>query len=244
MREKYNIRNLSKYYREIFCGNYQMSESTILAILLSFGGGFRDSYSYTVRGGVFANAQTGNLVLLSQSFSNFDMYLIVKYSIPILAFVLGVYVTNLIEQRFKYRNLVHWRQIVVFVEAISLFFVSFLPVEYNNLANTIISFVCAIQVEAFRKFMNIPLATTMCTGNLRIGTEILAKSRYKNSIEKNSDLKKSKYYYFIVFIFCFGAGIGSILSSYIGIKAIIFDSILMFISFIIMNIYKYDLKNN
>ena len=42
----------------------QISESIELGILLALSGGFMDAYSYIGRGGVFANAQTGNMLLL------------------------------------------------------------------------------------------------------------------------------------------------------------------------------------
>ena len=41
----------------------QMSESLVLGLLLAVSGGFFDAYTYLCRGGVFANAQTGNIVL-------------------------------------------------------------------------------------------------------------------------------------------------------------------------------------
>ena len=40
----------------------QMSESFFLTAILAIVGGFLDSYSYLMRGHVFANAQTGNIV--------------------------------------------------------------------------------------------------------------------------------------------------------------------------------------
>ena len=45
----------------------QMSESFLTAAFLSLSGGLQDAYTYIYRGHVFANAQTGNIVLLSQS---------------------------------------------------------------------------------------------------------------------------------------------------------------------------------
>ena len=45
----------------------QMSESVRIGIFLTMAGGFMDAYSYICRGKVFANAQTGNIVLLGQS---------------------------------------------------------------------------------------------------------------------------------------------------------------------------------
>lgn len=42
----------------------QTSESIELAAILAFSGGLMDAYSYLARGKVFANAQTGNILLL------------------------------------------------------------------------------------------------------------------------------------------------------------------------------------
>ena len=43
----------------------QISESIELGIILALAGGFMDVYSYIGRDHVFANAQTGNILLLS-----------------------------------------------------------------------------------------------------------------------------------------------------------------------------------
>ena len=45
----------------------QMSESFRVASLLAVCGGILDAYSYLCRGGVFANAQTGNIVLVGMN---------------------------------------------------------------------------------------------------------------------------------------------------------------------------------
>lgn len=47
----------------------QMSESIELGIVLAASGGFMDAYSYIMRDHVFANAQTGNMLLLGVSIS-------------------------------------------------------------------------------------------------------------------------------------------------------------------------------
>ena len=45
----------------------QTSETIELGIFLALAGGFMDAYSYICRGGVFANAQTGNILLFRAS---------------------------------------------------------------------------------------------------------------------------------------------------------------------------------
>ena len=49
---------------EVMTNYNQMSDSGINAAFLILSGGLLDSYTYCCRGGVFANAQTGNLVLM------------------------------------------------------------------------------------------------------------------------------------------------------------------------------------
>ena len=53
---------------------HQMSETLFLGALLTVTGGFLDAYTYLCRGKVFANAQTGNIVLLGVG--TVGMYLI------------------------------------------------------------------------------------------------------------------------------------------------------------------------
>ena len=47
---------------------HQTSETFRLSALLALSGGFQDAYTYNVRDHVFSNAQTGNMVLMSQYF--------------------------------------------------------------------------------------------------------------------------------------------------------------------------------
>ncbi len=42
-----------------------MSDSMLTAFFIILSGGLQDAYTYCCRGKVFANAQTGNIVLLS-----------------------------------------------------------------------------------------------------------------------------------------------------------------------------------
>ena len=48
----------------------QMSEAFVNSVFLALSGGFQDAYTYNTRDEVFSNAQTGNVVLMSQHFMN------------------------------------------------------------------------------------------------------------------------------------------------------------------------------
>ena len=141
----------------------QMSETVRLGAVLAAAGGFLDAYTYLTRGGVFANAQTGNIVLLGVYLARGQFRTAGRYLIPILAFAAGVIVAELIKARFRYHPALHWRQITVGAELVILAAVAFLPQRWNVPANLAVSFVCAMQVESFRKIRGNTYATTMCT---------------------------------------------------------------------------------
>lgn len=216
----------------------QMSESMVLAVFLTLAGGFQDAYSYNCRDQVFANAQTGNIVLLGQNLAQGHFEKAVHYLIPLLAFISGVYLTEWVRHWYYDYKKIHWRQIVILVEIIFLLIVGFMPQSFNVLANAMMSFACAMQVNSFRKFRGIPCATTMCIGNMRSATEMLCKYH----ITKDPELKKkSKHYYTIILIFAVGAAAGALSSMKIGERAIWIAAALLWAGFVLMFV-KEDFK--
>ena len=195
----------------------QRSESFPLSALLSFSGGLQDAYTYNVRGNVFANAQTGNVVLMSQNFMCGEWLQGVYYLCPLIAFSCGVFAAERIESRYKNSEKLHWRQIILFVEMVVLAAVALLPVTWNVAANMLVSFSCAMQVQTFRKVHGYGYASTMCIGNLRSGTESL--SQYLRSHDP-AVLYKTLHFFGIILIFAVGAGTGGILSGVFGIRTI------------------------
>ena len=145
----------------------QMSEAFITSVFLALSGGFQDAYTYFTRDEVFSNAQTGNVVLMSQHFMLGEWQRGLHYLIPLLAFAGGVFFADCVQGKFKYANRLHWRQGILLLEILILFGVGFIPQDYNMLATTLVSFSCAMQVQSFRKVGGYSYASTMCIGNLR-----------------------------------------------------------------------------
>ena len=103
----------------------QMSESFLTAVFLSLSGGLQDAYTYLFRGKVFANAQTGNIVLLSSNIMNGQWDRVLHYLVPLCAFALGVLVAEKMRESFCNMQRLHWRQLVVLGEVLLLFIVGF-----------------------------------------------------------------------------------------------------------------------
>ena len=209
----------------------QMSDSLILNLLLAFSGGFQDAYTYYNRDGVFANAQTGNIV-------KFSLYLIegkwssfFEYLFPVLAFIGGVAVAEIIHDRYKDNGSVHWRQVVLGWEVLLLFICGFLPQSFNMPVNLMISFSCAMQVEAFRKVHGYGYASTMCIGNLRSGTEAFTKWLEHRD---PAFLRSTRYYFSVIAIFAVGAGFGAKLSMSIGEPAIFVSVVILGLCLVMM----------
>lgn len=209
----------------------QMSESMTLAVLLTLAGGLQDAYSYNCRDKVFANAQTGNIVLLGQNLAEGNWNMALHYLIPLLAFISGVYVAVRIQYVCKENEKIHWRQIVLVIQIVLLGLVGLFPQSMNIAANALMSFSCAMQVNAFRKFHGIPCATTMCIGNMRSATEMLCKYHVTGKPELK---KKSMHYYFVILIFAVGAAMGAVLSGWMGERTIWIAAGLLLAGFILM----------
>jgi uncharacterized membrane protein YoaK (UPF0700 family) len=112
----------------------QMSETFLNSAVLAVSGGFQDAYTYFTRDKVFSNAQTGNVVLMSQNFMTGNIVGGIKYLFPFLAFGLGVFVTEQINARYKMAKKIHWRQLVLLIEIIILTIVGFIPETFNMVA--------------------------------------------------------------------------------------------------------------
>ena len=94
----------------------QYSESLRVGILLALTGGFLDAYTYLCRGKVFANAQTGNMVMFGISFLEGNIKDSFKYIVPIIAFAIGVFLAEIIRSKLLEHEKIHWRQGVLAIE--------------------------------------------------------------------------------------------------------------------------------
>ncbi|MGN0242240.1 MAG: YoaK family protein [Candidatus Weimeria sp.] len=218
--------------KKLFHKNVQTSESIEIGIMLAISGGFMDAYSYMERGEVFANAQTGNIVLFSINLSKGNWHTAAHYFFPFFAFALGIAVAEIIRMLFiESVKVIHWRQISVVFEAVALVIVSTIPTRYNLIANAITSFACGIQVQSFRKVYGNGMATTMCIGNLRGAVQNLCDYF---DFHEGHYLQSSVLYFSIIGFFAVGAVIGNIMVGISGIRSILFCTIMLLLAFSIM----------
>ena len=201
----------------------QSSDSVEVAVFLALSGGLMDAYSYLARGEVFANAQTGNILLMGISIADGNFSRALAYLFPITCFALGIAIAHRIRLLSKERH-AHWRQIALALEMCLLLVVAFLPASINLVANSLTSLACGIQVQAFRKLHGHPIATTMCIGNLRSGTQDLVS--YTREHDRRL-LENALFYYGTIVCFVVGAIIGSRLIPMFGLTSIVASPVLL-----------------
>lgn len=191
--------------------------------LLTLSGGLQDTYTYLRRGRVFANAQTGNIVLLGQSLFDADWNRAARYLLPVLAFALGVAAAEWLRVRLP-----HWQRRVLLWEILLLFLVGFIPHSLDQMANALVSFSCAMQVQAFRKMEGVPFASTMCIGNLRSGMESLCAFLRTGDRQER---QKARLYFFVILLFALGAEAGSLAVELLDLPAIWLSCALLALGF-------------
>src|SRR5580698_9049413 len=76
-----------------------------IGVLLASAGGFLDGFTYVGHGHVFANAMTGNVVLLGISCYSGSWKTALHFLPAILAFVFGVSVSQIMQLRSKRRDI-------------------------------------------------------------------------------------------------------------------------------------------
>ncbi|HWR18404.1 MAG TPA: YoaK family protein [Clostridia bacterium] len=188
----------------------QASESFPVAALLSLSGGLMDAYSYLCRDEVFANAQTGNMLLFGVNLSTGNFGEAIRYLMPVLAFAFGIALAQIMYYRVPNTGRLHWRQAALVLEMVCLSAAAFFPQSLNLAANSLISFACGTQVQSFRKVNGSSIATTMCIGNLRAATHALCDYGFT---KERQMLKNGFLYLSVIAMFVLGAVLGNFVVS-------------------------------
>ena len=207
----------------------RISETFLLAALLAMVGGFQDAYSYVGREHVFSNAQTGNILLLGVNIVAHNVQGIFRYALPVVCFTAGILLSCFLRQRVGSGRYLHFHQRILLIEIVLLMTNYFIPFgTLDILASSLISFSCAIQVETFKRFRDVPAATTMCIGNLKNGMENLYQFIEHKEPEKR---RNALTYGGIILVFVIGAILGNQCTELFQERAILVCVLILLIPF-------------
>ncbi|NMN94716.1 YoaK family protein [Antrihabitans stalactiti] len=186
----------------------QTSTTLRFALLLTASSAFLDGYTFVSRDGVFANAQTGNVILLGVNLAAAEWQAAVGHLWPILAFLVGVAFANLLKSERSHRLTAHPIRLAIVAQILVLVAVAFVPLSWNNALVTVpVSFVAAIQMGLFRTVGSLSYMAIATTGNLLRFTEAL----YAGVVDHKPESRKvAGVYARIISAFAVGAVIGAV----------------------------------
>lgn len=205
---------------------YLMCERDWIFHMLITVAGFFGAYTYLLRGGVFCNAQTGNVVLMGMALGAGNWSKALYYIIPISAYLLGSFISELIPGPVKKHLRLRWDTLLIAIEMFTVLLLGFVPesapVQISQIA---INFIASMQYNTFRQSQGTPMATTFATNHIRqIGIGLAKEVQHRRTNNKTHREKLRKHFEMLLF-FVLGAIIGTMLGNLFLGKAIWFTMI-------------------
>ena len=183
--------------------------------------GFFGAYTFLLRGNVFCNAQTGNVVLMGMALGAGKWSEALYYLVPIFAYMLGAFVSELLPNPIKHHLPVRWDTLLIAIEMIAVLALGFVPLSAPvQIAQVTINFVASMQYNTFRQAEGVPMATTFATNHIRqIGVGLAKEIKHFHLPDKTHRIKLRAHFNMLIF-FIIGATIGTILCNLANEKAI------------------------
>ena len=148
----------------------------VTSALATAAGGTIDAWVYLAHGHVFANSQSGNMVLMGVALAGGDVARAATHLPSLLAFVTGVLASRLSGELLK-RNLLNSRNVRLCLECVLLVALGLFAHRIPDRAVTAcVGFIAGVQITSLSHFGFWSFNTGMTTGNLRAGLSALAKA--------------------------------------------------------------------
>ena len=218
MSETFATEKHKELHQELHREYYLTCEKYYIFELLAIAGGMMGLYTYSLRGQVFCNAQTGNIVKMAAAVGWGRFRVAMYYIIPFIAYILGTILSEILPQKVRKINFIRWDTLLVGIEIVVLFIVGFIPFTWpDQIVQVIICFLCAMQFNTFRQAEGVPMATTFVTNHVRqIGISIARIIKHHEQ-EAEARAKMAKHAKIILAFFGGGAtvvALSSVLRQY------------------------------
>ena len=191
---------------------YLMCERNWIYFTLMVVSGFFGAFTYILRGNVFCNAQTGNVVLMGIALGAGEWSQALYYLIPISAYLLGAFVSELLPNPVKHRLPIRWDTLFIAIEMAAVIALGFVPESAPvQISQVAINFIASMQYNTFRQAQGEPVATTFVTNHIRqIGVGVAKAVMHIRSKDKSYRTKLYKHLFMVIF-FIVGAVAGTLL---------------------------------
>ena len=140
--------------------NYLECERNRVYYTLIAIAGFFGAYTFLLRGKVFCNAQTGNLVLLGLAIGQAEWETAAYYLFPISAYVAGAFISELLPNPVKYHLKIRWDTLLIAVEMATVLVLGLVPESAPvQISQVAVNFIASMQYNTFRQAEGTPMAT-------------------------------------------------------------------------------------
>lgn len=148
--------------------SYLECEKKWIFAVLMFVAGYYGAFTYSIRGGIFCNAQTANFVLFAMAIGNGEFSKALYYLIPMGAYLLGAIISEALPKPIKKLKLMRWDTFLILLEMVVVLFLGFLPESAPfQISQIAVNFICSMQYNTFRQAQGVSMATTFCTNHIR-----------------------------------------------------------------------------
>ena len=198
--------------------------------LLIFAAGWFGAYTFLLRGGVFCNAQTANVVLLALALGGRQWSKAAYLLIPITAYFAGAFFSEYLGKSVKRFHFLRWDTILIGFEILVVIGLGLLPESApNQICQVALNFICSMQFNTFRQVKGIPAATTFVTNHIRqVGSSAALYLRHHDA----RSAEKIRVHSTLILFFLAGGIVGTVSSELFNYYSIWGSAIVLIIIFI------------
>lgn len=144
--------------------------------------GWFGAYTYLLRGGVFCNAQTANMVLFAMAVGKADWKGAAYLLVPITAYFAGAFFSEYLGKTVKRMHFLRWDTLLIGLEILTVLLLGGLPGSApHQITQITLNFICSMQFNTFRQIEGIPAATTFVTNHIRqVGSNLAKYARHRD----------------------------------------------------------------
>lgn len=209
--------------------SYLECEKKWVYAVLMIVGGFYGAYTYVCKGGVFCNAQTGNVLLLAIKLGQGQWGKALYYLVPISAYLMGAVVSEVVPPPLKRRFRIRWETVLVLFEIVVVIIMGFIPQSAPvQICQVLVNFIGSMQYNTFRQAQGVPMATTFCTNHIRnLGIALVNTAKNKEGYRQRVGA-----HLLMLGCFCLGAVVATVFCGKIEDRAIWFALIPLIVVFV------------
>lgn len=209
---------------------YLECEKPWVYFLLIIAAGWFGSYTFLLRGGVFCNAQTANIVLFGIALGQRNLPKAGYLLLPITAYFAGAFLSEYLGKTVKRFHFLRWDTMLIGIEILAMLVLGLLPAQVpDQITQIALNFICSMQFNTFRQVEGIPAATTFVTNHMReVGSNLAKWMRHHDTVSR----ERVRTHGLMILFFTLGAAAGAVSCNLFAYRSIWGSGIVLLVIFL------------